>query len=407
MTRDSIRRLLYTAAFLRALSVWLMAVLIGLYAARLGLSAVQIGIVLSSALWGGALAALLTMVVGPRVPERALLFVLCALPVAGGALFIATDSFPLLVGAAFIGMFNVNGRDRGAVPIVEQALLPATTDDAGRTRVFAWYNVLLDSGYAIGGAMAALPAVFERAFDIATVDAMRASLALFCVMYGAAAVLYSRLPPRKTAPVGLHQLTPQSRPIVAKISALFFIDAFGGGFVGSALFAYFFAERFGVGAATVAILFAVGRVLSAFSHLVSAWLAKRIGLINTMIYTHVPSCLLLFTIVAADDFIVAAALFLLREGLNEMDVPTRQSYVMAVVQPDERLAAAGITALVRSVGWAAAPMLAGVLMEAGGLGLPLIAAGATKLAYDVLLWREFRKVRPPEELVPGTDQRIQ
>jgi predicted MFS family arabinose efflux permease len=397
-SRDSQRRILYAAAFLRALSIGLMAVLIGLYAARLGLSAAQIGAILSAALWGAALAALLTMVVGPRVPERILLFTLCALPVVGGALFLATDSFPLIVAAAFIGMFNVHGRDRGAIPIVEQSLLPATTDDAGRTRVFAWYNVLLDSGYALGGLMAALPAVFERSLGLATLDAMRASLALFCVMYAAAAILYSRLPPREMAPVGLHQLSPGSRPIVAKISVLFFIDAFGGGFIGSALFAYFFAERFGVGAATVAILFAAGRVLSALSHLAAAWLAKRIGLVNTMVYTHVPSSLLLFTIVASDSFAVAAFLFLVREGLNEMDVPTRQSYVMAVVRPDERLAAAGITALVRSVGWAAAPMLAGLLMQAGGLGLPLIAAGSTKLAYDALLWREFRRVKPPEEI---------
>jgi MFS family permease len=394
---DRQRRILYAAAFLRALGVGLMAVLIGLYCARLGLSATEIGVVLSAALWGAALAALLTMVIGPRVPERWLLFALCALPVAGGALFLSADSFPLIVGAAFVGMFNVHGRDRGAIPIVEQTLLPATTDDRGRTGVFAWYNVLLDSGYAIGGLMAALPAIFERAWGLATLDAMRASLALFCVMYAAAAILYSRLPARVTAPVGLHQLSPASRPIVAKISLLFFIDAFGGGFIGSALFAYYFAERFGVGAATVAVLFAGGRVLSALSHLAAAWLAKRIGLVNTMVYTHVPSCLLLFTIVAADSFAVAAVLFLVREGLNEMDVPTRQSYVMAVVQPDERLAAAGITALVRSVGWAVAPVFAGLLMQAGGLGLPLIVAGGTKLAYDALLWREFRRVKPPEE----------
>ena len=397
MSRDSQRRLLYTAAFLRALSIGLMAVLIGLYAARLGLSATQIGVVLSAALWGAAIAAFLTMVIGPKVPERALLFALCALPVAGGAMFLSTDSFPLIVAAAFIGMFNVHGRDRGAIPIVEQALLPATTDDANRTRVFAWYNVLLDSGYAIGGLMAALPAIFERALGLETLDAMRASLALFCVMYAAAAILYSRLPARETAPVGLHQLSPASRPIVAKISLLFFIDAFGGGFIGSALFAYFFAERYGVGAATVALLFAAGRVLSALSHLAAAWLAKRIGLVNTMVYTHVPSSLLLFTIAASDNFVLAAAIFLIREGLNEMDVPTRQSYVMAVVQPQERLAAAGITALVRSVGWAAAPVLAGLLIQSGGLGLPLMVAGGTKLAYDFLLWREFRKLKPPEE----------
>ena len=392
------RRILYAAALLRALAVGLMAVLIALYAARLGLDAAQVGIVLSSALWGAALAALLTMVAGPRIPERALLAGLCALPFIGCALFLAVDTFPLLAAAAFVGMFNVNGRDRGAIPIVEQALLPATTGDEGRTKVFAWYNVLLDAGYAIGGLLAALPALLERAMGISTLQAMRASLTLFCAAYAACALLYLRLPARVSAPVGLHQLSPASRPIVAKISALFLIDAFGGGFVGSALLAYFFAERFGVGAATLAVLFMAGRILSAFSHLAAAWLAKRIGLVNTMLYTHIPSSLLLFTIVASGDFTVAAVFFLIREGLNEMDVPTRQSYVMAVVRPEERLAAAGITALVRSVGWALAPMLAGIAIQSGGLGVPLVIAAITKLSYDVLLWREFRKVRAPEEI---------
>ncbi len=360
------RRILYAAAFLRALAIGLMAVLIGLYAARLGLDATRIGVILSSALWGAALAALLTLALGPRFTDRAILVSLTLLPVLGGAIFLATDAFPLLAFAAFVGMFNVNGRDRGAIPIVEQSIFPATTSDAGRTRVFAWYNVMLDSGYALGGLLAALPALLEATLAMATLDAMRASLGLFCVLYAATAILYLRLPRRAAAavPVGLMQLSPASRPIVKKISWLFFIDAFGGGFVGSALFAYFFAQRFDVGAAQLAILFAAGRVLSAFSHLAAAWLARRIGLVNTMVYTHVPSCLLLFTIVASDNFVLAAFFFLLREALNEMDVPTRQSYVMAVVRPEERLAAAGITALVRSGGWALAPMLAGVMCGA-------------------------------------------
>jgi hypothetical protein len=334
-----------------------------------------------------------------------MLVALAALPIVGGAIFLATDAFTLLALAAFVGMFNVNGRDRGAIPIVEQAILPATTTNAERTRVFAWYNVMLDAGYAMGGLLAALPTLFEASLGMGTLEAMRWALGLFCVLYLATAALYSRLPtrPAAVAPVSLAQLSPESRPIVKKISLLFFIDAFGGGFVGSALLAYFFAERFGVGAAPVALLFASGRVLSAFSHLAAAWLAKRIGLVNTMVYTHVPSCLLLFTLVAADSFALAAFFFLLREALNEMDVPTRQSYVMAVVRPEERLAAAGITALVRSGGWALAPMLAGVMMQVGGLGLPLVVAGFTKLGYDVLLWREFRRIKPPEEkVVSGT-----
>ena len=266
--------------------------------------------------------------------------------------------------------------------------------------MFAWYNVMLDAGYAAGGLLAALPTFFESSLGLATVDAMRLALALFCVLYTAAAVLYARLPARLpgAASVGLRHLSPESRPIVTKISFLFFLDAFGGGFIGSALFAYFFAEQFGAPAAAIAVLFAAGRVLSAFSHLAAAWLARHIGLVNTMVYTHVPTSLLLFTIVASDRFEVAAVLFLLREALNEMDVPTRQSYVMAVVRPEERLAAAGITALVRSGGWAAAPVFAGMMMQAGGLGLPLVFAGITKLSYDLLLWREFRRVKPPEEL---------
>jgi hypothetical protein len=310
------------------------------------------------------------------------------------------DSFPLLAAASFVAMFNVNGRDRGAIPIVEQAIFPATTGDKGRTQVFAWYNVLLDSGYAAGGLLAALPAVIAAASGLGMTGAMRATLALFCVLYLLTALLYSLMPRHVAgaAAVGLRQLSPESRPIVAKIGGLFLLDAFGGGFVGSALLAYFFAERFDVPAAGLAVLFTLGRVLSALSHLAAAWLARRIGLVNTMIYTHVPSSLLLFTIVASDHFALAAALFLIREGLNEMDVPTRQSYVMAVVKPEERLAAAGVTSLARCVGWASAPMLAGVLMEWGGLGVPLVVAGVTKLAYDVFLWREFRRVRPPEEL---------
>jgi predicted MFS family arabinose efflux permease len=394
-----LRRLLYAAALLRALAIGMIAVLIGLYCARLGFSPVQIGIVLSAALWGAAAATLFTLLAGRHVTERVLLVTLCLLPAFGAAVVLASDAFALVAAAAFFGMFNVNGRDRGAIPILEQAMFPATTTDADRTRVFAAYNVLLDLGYAAGGLLAALPTLLESVAGLSALAAMKIALLLFCVLYAAAALLYAQLPPRvgDSAPAGLRELSPASRPIVAKLSGLFFIDAFAGGFIGSAIFAYWFSERFGASAATVAVLFAVGRLLSAGSHVVAAWLARRIGLVNTMVFTHIPSSLLLFTIVAVDDFALAAFLFLVRESLNEMDVPTRQSYVMAVVQPAERLAVAGITNLVRSGGWALAPVFAGALMQGVGLGVPLLLAGAAKIGYDLLLWREFRRVKPPEE----------
>jgi hypothetical protein len=221
----------------------MIAVLIGLYCARLGFSPVQIGVVLSAALWGAAAATLLTMLVGRRFSERALLIALCLLPAFGAAVVLASDAFPLVAAAAFFGMFNVNGRDRGAIPILEQAMFPATTTDADRTRVFATYNVLLDLGYAAGGLLAALPTLLESVAGLSALAAMKIALLLFCVLYAAAALLYAQLPPRvgDSAPAGLRELSPASRPIVAKLSGLFFIDAFAGGFIGSAILAYWFS----------------------------------------------------------------------------------------------------------------------------------------------------------------------
>jgi MFS family permease len=397
-----LRRTLYAAAFLRALAIGQMAVLIGLYAARLGLGAQQIGVILSCALWGAALAALITLMAGARVHERTILVSLCALPVLGAAIFLAADDFKVLAAAAFVGMFNVHGRDRGAIPIVEQAIFPRN-----RKRCAAHQGLRLVQRAARcrlrGGRLAGRPSRVAGSVRLrdAGSDA-RLARALLRAVRG------SGHPLRAVAEEHERRRARDARAVVAQEPADRHED------LDSLLHRclrrrlhrlgaarLLLRERFGVPAAQVAVLFAVGRVLSAFSHLAAAWLAKRIGLINTMVFTHIPTSLLLFTIVATDDFFWAAFFFLLREAMNEMDVPTRQSYVMAVVEPQERLAASGITNLVRSCGWAMAPMLAGVMMTSGGLGLPLIAAGATKITYDLLLWREFRRVKPPEELEPA------
>jgi hypothetical protein len=191
-------------------------------------------------------------------------------------------------------------------------------------------------------------------------------------------------------------LLTRSRAILTRISALFAIDALGGGFLTAAMLSYFFFERFGASEAVIGRLFAAARVMNAGSHLAAAWLAGRIGLVNTMVFTHLPSSLLLMTVAVAPSFEVAAILFLLREGLVEMDVPTRQSYVLAVVEPEERTFASGITNLVRLGPWAIAPGVAG-LLAGSGLHLPLITGAAMKIVYDLLLWCAFRAVRPPEK----------
>ena len=209
---------------------------------------------------------------------------------------------------------------------------------------------------------------------------------------------YLRLSDRVEVPAAPRApITPATRKVLLKLSGLFAIDAIGGGFLTTALLAYFFYERFGVGIEAIGVLFFVARIANALSHFAAAWLARRIGLVNTMVFTHIPSSVLLLTVPFMPTFPVAAALFLLRESLVEMDVPTRQSYVMAVVRPEERTFASGITHLVRMAGWAVAPALAGLLMTGTSLAAPLIAGGLLKILYDIVLWRAFRKLRPPEE----------
>ncbi|MGH6611711.1 MAG: MFS transporter, partial [Burkholderiaceae bacterium] len=196
------------------------------------------------------------------------------------------------------------------------------------------------------------------------------------------------------------RISPGTRTILWKISSLFALDSLGGGFLTTALLTYFFHERFGVGPAEMGTLFFAARIANALSHIAAAWLAQRIGLVNTMVFTHIPSSLLLVTVAFAPSFPIAAALFLLREGLVEMDVPTRQSYLMAIVRPEERTTVTGVTHLVRLAGWAIAPLIAGLLMQNLALATPLFIGAAMKITYDVLLYRAFRRVRPPEERDP-------
>ena len=393
---NSDRRLIYGAAFLRALATGMAGVLLGLHLGRLGFDATMLGVTISAGLVGATLALLLVSLRGDRIGRRRTLVLMSLLSAGGGLILALTPggAYVPIVAAAFLGMVNGMGRDRGAMLVLEQAILPATTDDAGRTGAFARYNVAMDAGHALGALLAALPALLGN--DVA---AYRTAFLLYSVLIGAGMPIYLRLSAAVEAPAHAERviLTPQSRRVLWRISALFAIDSIAGGFLGSALLSWFFFERFAVSAPWIAMLFFSARVLNALSHLAAAWLAARIGLVNTMVFTHIPSSLLLASVAFAPTFPVAAALFLLREGLVEMDVPTRQSYVMAMVAPEERTFASGVTHLVRIGGWAVAPAFAGWLMQVVTLGGPLFIGAAMKIAYDFLLWRAFRGIKPPEE----------
>jgi MFS family permease len=385
------RAILTAGAFIRAAAVGFVGVVLGLHLAARGLDDPQIGAVVAAGLAGAALSALLVTVIGDRVGRRAWLVGASALAALGGAAVAYATGAWALGAAAFLGMVNGMGRDRGAAPIVEQAALPATTDDAGRTRAFAVLALAQDIGHALGALLAALPG-----------QHLVGAMAAYAAVMAALVPWYARLSravdrDADAARAARAPLSPATKRTVARISGLFFLDALGGGFLSSALLTLFFVVEFDVTATEIAVLFAASRVLNAFSHLGAAWLARRIGLVRTMVFTHLPSSLLLVTVAFAPSFEVAALLFLLREGLVEMDVPTRQSYVMAVVAPGERTRVAGITQLVRLAGWAIGPLVAGALMGRDALLAPLVVAAALKITYDLLLWFAFRAVRPPEE----------
>jgi MFS transporter len=398
-TRD--RALLYSAAFLRASATQYVGIVLGLLLAATKWPAW----ITSAGLAGGAAAAAVVTLAGARLPPRTTVFAV-ALLTAAGAVAVAFASGPwIAAAAAFVGMLNAMGRDRGAALAVESALLPSTTDDAGRTSAFAWHGVFQDAGHALGallvGAAAPVAVWAAGAAAVGAGDAapsrggllVAAGLALVAAApYGFLSHGLAAAPRAARAPV-----SPESRRILTRVCALFALDGFGGGFLSSALLTWFFFDRFHVDERTIGPLFAAANVFTAFSHLGAAWLARRIGLVRTMVFTHIPSSLLLMTVPWAPSFGVAAALFLARNAIVEMDVPTRQSYVMAVVRPEERTAASGATLLVRLFAYVTAPLVLGTLPFGAGSAAPLLLGGGTKILYDVLLWRSFRALKPPEE----------
>jgi predicted MFS family arabinose efflux permease len=311
----------------------------------------------------------------------------------------------LLVAVAFFAMWNGMGRDRGPASMLEQAMLPATTADETRTTAFARYNALQDAGNAFGfllvAALLAVP-LPTTAAAAGNTKPLRIVLAVYPIASLVSIALYAWLSPSLEASKGTRRphLSREGRRVVTKLSALFALDSLGGGFVSAALVSYFFFERFGARVETVAVLFLAARILNALSHLAAAHLARWIGLVNTMVFTHIPSSVFLASAAIAPSFPVAAALFLVRESLAEMDVPTRQSYVMAVVRPEERTVASGVTNLVRLAGWAVAPAIGGALMEGVSLAVPLLVGAALKIAYDLALWLSFRRLAPSEERAP-------
>lgn len=381
---------------LRTCAYGAASVVLGPYLAALGLGPTAVGAVFTAALAGGAVLTVGLSAAADRLGRRRVLR-LSALLMAGGGVGVALTDHPVWLGlAAALGALSPSGKDVGPLLAVEQAMLPQTTTDRRRTAVFAAYNLVGSAGTALGALAVPLPALL----GLPGVAGHRALLLAYAGLALALLGLFAPLSARVeavgpgAAPAG--GLGP-SRSLVARLAGLFALDAFAGGFIVQGLVAYWFHLRFGATPGALAAVFFGANLLSALSYLAAAPLARRFGLLPTMVFTHLPSNVLLCLVPLMPSLPLAAGVLLLRHLLSQLDVPTRQSYTMAVVEPRERAAAAGVLAVARNAAAALAPALAGPTLSVPALGLPFLVAGGLKIVYDLgLLWG-FRHVRPPEE----------
>ncbi|PYP89123.1 MAG: MFS transporter [Candidatus Angelobacter sp. Gp1-AA117] len=395
--------LIFAAAAMRSFGIGLLGVVLGVFLYRKGFSSTSIGLVIAAGLAGSAAATVVTTMSADRLGRRKILLVLSLLSAPGALPFIFHWSSIALIPMAFIGMVNGMGTDRSAAFALEQAVIPGLVPNQRRTWTLAWYSVVLDASGALGALAGGFPILASRVWGVD----LAASYQILFAGYGALSVCGSLLylwlspevevPPGDTGAVTRTIVSPKTKSTISKLSALFAIDSFGGGFLTDALVAYWFFRRFGIAENQLALLFFTIHVLNALSHLGAAALARRIGLVNTMVFTHLPSSIFLIAAGFAPSARWAVILFLLREALVEMDVPTRQSYVAAVVRPEERTFASGVTNLTRNISWAAASSVAGVFMQKVAFSAPLLLGGGLKIIYDLLLYRSFRHVAAPEE----------
>ena len=395
-SKTSLIALLYAARGLRGFGDGFAIIILPAYMTALGYDAVAVGIVATASLLGTALLTLIVGWIAPRHDLRALMIFGAGLMAATGVAFPNVEHFVLIALVAFIGTINPSAGDLGVLVPLEHAVLAKNAADEQRTQVFARYS-LIGALCAAAGALAASLPDFLVSADSTRLGAFRLMFYAYAGLGVLSAALYRHVPhalgeeKARQAPLG------PSRRTVYKLAALFSIDAFAGGFVAQSLLVLWLFQRFDLSLSAAGLFFFWSSTLSAFSYPVAAWIAKRIGLVNTMVFTHIPSSVFLILAAFSPNLYLALALLLLRSALSQMDVPTRTSYVMAVVTPAERPAAASVTAVPRSLASAISPAIAGGLLMTAFSGLPLVVCGALKIGYDLALLYSFRHIKPPEE----------
>jgi MFS family permease len=398
-------RLLFWSRILRMFGYGLLSVVLVLYLVELRFNASQVGLLLTLTLLGDTVISLWITTRADRIGRQRMLLAGAGLMLFAGVCFVLTHNFLLLVIAATIGVISPSGTEVGPFLSIEQAALSQAIDDKQRTHIFAWYNLAgsfaTATGALVGGA---LVQVFRNE-GFSLLAAYRVPFLVYAVLGVSLALLFLKLsgeveahttvtPAGKPPLLGLHR----SRNAVFKLTALFALDAFAGGFVLQSIVAYWFSVRFGVKPALLGSIFFATNIVAGISALAAVKVAERIGLVNTMVVTHLPSNVLLILVPLMPNLPLAIALLILRFSISQMDVPTRQSYTMAVVPAEERSAAAGVTGTGRTIGAALSPALAGLLLTHPVLFcVPFFLGGGLKIVYDLLLYRSFRATQVPEK----------
>jgi MFS family permease len=404
-------RILFLTRFIRLFSYGFLSVILVLYLTELGLSETQFGLLLTLTLIGDTLISLWLTTSADRLGRKKMLIAGSLLMFLAGLLFSFNTNFLILTVAAIIGVISPSGNEVGPFLAIEQATLSQTVPSTHRTHVFGWYHLAGSIATALGALAGGLISQGLHNSGLSYLNSYRFLMIAYAISGLILVLFFLRLtkeieinkekqlvnkPMKKPLKslFGIHHSTN----IIMKLSTLFSIDAFAGGFIIQSIMAYWFYVKFNLEPATLGSIFFSSNILAAISALTASWIAKKIGLINTMFFTHLPSNILLILIPFSPNLEIAITLLLIRFSISQMDVPTRQSYTMAVVNPDERSAAAGITGVARTTGASLSPVIAGSLMNNPLLfNLPFIIAGGIKIIYDFLLYFSFRKLQPPEE----------
>jgi MFS family permease len=395
--------LLFATRILRMFAYGFLSVVLALYLEEVGLSEQAIGLLLTLTLVGDAGVTLWITTSADRIGRRRMLMLGAVLMMLAGIVFLLTRNPVLLMVAAIVGVISPSGNEIGPFLSIEQAGLTQLLPDRRRTRIFAWYNLVGSFATATGALGGGWLAQALQGSGLSPLESYRAVLIGYALSGALLVMGFWRLTsaveiPAGSAPPGRTLGLGRSRNVVLKLSALFSLDAFAGGFVVQSLVAYWFHIHFGVGVGLLGSIFFGANILAGISSLLAVRIAARIGLIRTMVFTHIPSNLLLCLVPFMPTLPLAIGVLLLRFSISQMDVPTRQSYTMAVVAPDERSAASGVTSIARSVGASISPALTGLfLANPLLLGAPFVVSGGLKIVYDLLLYRTFRSVKPPEE----------